>query len=251
MLYIIDPYLFGGVAPFDAFGPLQWLKPETLSGYADNAEITLWPDSSIHGYNATAVGSTGPNCKTAILNGFRVARFASTGTVFSPGPGTVLNTNLPNPGASAYEAVIVLKALADPQPEGTKQGFWSMTGAHHSSALYAAGGEIYDNFCTNDVTNTRDVGNPAGSLAAWNIYSVYSAPNDWAAYMNRILLLSSSTNVVSNPNASYLGASNLPDVPLFLPYFNGDIVEFIIWARKLTTLERTAVWDYLQAKYLI
>lgn len=217
---------------FNGFGPLQWLKADHLSGLSDGNPITLWDDSSANNHDAISTDS--PIYKTGILNGLPVARFNGTSNFL---------TLLAMPAWAAAEVMIVIKLVADPPATIPKTGLWTFAQGLANHYPYIDS-HIYENFAS---TTRKDIGNPAANLAAWRIYGVYSAPNDWAAYFDGALFYHTSTNSVAvfSGNAA-LGKSVTAGIT---PYLNGDVAEYILWDRKLSDAERAAVVAYFQAKY--
>jgi hypothetical protein len=222
--------------PADVAGMVRWYKPESLTGYADGDPIPTWTDASGAGVAATAAGAARPICKTAIANGFRVARFNGTSQYFGIGDLSAL---------TAGEAFVVVKLDADPTASGTTAGLWHTgtdTGA--TQFPFTGDGVVYDQFGTNARHTTAD---PAANLAAaFRIYSVFSATNSWQNFVDGVQVVAEVTSNNAQFNAaSVLGAGGSP-VANFL---DGDIAEFILYDSKLSGPDRAVVMDHLTAKY--
>ncbi|MDX1943590.1 MAG: LamG-like jellyroll fold domain-containing protein [Saprospiraceae bacterium] len=115
----------------------------------------------------------------------------------------------------------------------------------------------YENFGTNDRIGWRNSNNiildgHTGLAISpniydpenWNLYSVWSAPNDWAASYNGYVKAQTSTNTVdfSEDATNYIGRGEAD-------HLTGDVAEVILYRRKLTAPERRKVMSYLAIKY--
>jgi hypothetical protein len=70
---------FNSFTPSDIPGLQLWLEASAITGLADNAPLTTWPDSSGNGRDATqSTAGNKPLYKTAILSGQPVVRFDAT-----------------------------------------------------------------------------------------------------------------------------------------------------------------------------
>lgn len=219
------------------FGSLAlWLKADAgLAQGGTNTPVSLWADQSGNGNNAQqTTGSQRPMWVPNALNGFPVVRY--TGGQY---------LNLPNflTPLSQAEAFAVVKAA----PVGNNyQSLWFLGGSGNAYdeeyPLYD--GSIHENFGS---SSSYNLGVPAQSLNQYHMYEVAAQSNNWAAWINGVLLFQTSANTVafsSSPTLS--GDYNNIDNPTL---FHGDMVEILIFTRVLTADERATVNDYLNGKY--
>lgn len=236
----------------DMFDPVWWIRPEEIDGvYTEDEEITVWEDASGNGFDGET--TTGPAYNDNQINGYPVAKFRSTGSVFSGSSGPFIgpNENLGTMfglGVTATEMVVVVRALDETPADGTYCGSWSVAGGSTVKNKYPeVDGDLHENFFS---TTCYDMGPPPVDITEWRVYSVYSTDDDWAAYLDGEQLHHADDNVF---NASFstmlLGASNTTTVQPYLPYFNGEIAECLLWPKKLSDPQRTAIWNYLKEKY--
>jgi hypothetical protein len=215
---------------------IQWLRPDVLA-LNDGDPITLWEDSSTYNHDATANLAHAPIYRAGILNGYSIARFS----------GAQILSLLRTPGWSAAEVFIVVKIVNDPPLTATKSGLWTFAAPNLANHFPYVSGHVYENFAS---SARKDIGNPALSLASWRIYSVYSATNDFAAYIDGVQIYNTATNAVGGGGVlAYLGISDAPTSSTFYPYLDGDVAEYILWDKKLSGGERSTVLSYLQGKY--
>lgn len=143
---------------------------------------------------------------------------------------------------TAGEIFCALAVEAYPAPTTGRSGLWQF-GTPTSSSYYAwaSGGGIFDAFGTS-VRKDTGAGEPGTANAL--VYSVHSAPSDWASKKNGAALVSSGTNTVAFRAAPMIGRAN--DA-----WLDGRMAELILYSRKLTTPERNAVLTYLGGRYAI
>jgi hypothetical protein len=231
----------GGAAAFDpdsVAGLTRWYKADAITGLNDGDAVATWTDSSASAANATqGTGANKPTYKTGIVNGLSVVRFDGLADFLNIGDLSAL---------TAGEAFIVVKLDADPPvAEG---GLWQIGSEQNAATQFPFPGDgvIYDQFGTSIRKSTV---NPATTLAQWNIYSVYSAANDWQSYLNGVSISSTVTNTVGFDTACLLGRSF--QVPATTLHLKGDIAEFLLYDSKLSSDDRAAVVSYLQTKYAL
>lgn len=98
------------LAAFNAYGAIQWLKADHLSGLSDGDPITLWDDSSAFDNDGTSSGSLAPLYKVNIINSLPAARFNGTISTI-----TRLDLSIDHSTpTTAAEMFIVLKVDNDP-----------------------------------------------------------------------------------------------------------------------------------------
>lgn len=77
----------------------------------------------------------------------------------------------------------------------------------------------------------------------WNVYNVFTAPNDWAASFNGYVKAKTNNNTVNFYNeTNFIGRGEAD-------FLNGDVGEVIVYNRKLSAAERQQVNSYLAIKY--
>jgi len=207
-----------------------WYQGDILAG-SNGAAISSWSDSSGNGNAATASSGTEPTLVTSLQNSLNGVRFVN-GKAFS----------LPNfySGKSAASAYMVLKRLADPSASFQVSALWSVGNTGADTHFPDPSGDVYDSFGT---TGRKSCGNPVPSLAAWRIYGVYSALNDWADYIDGVLFFSTATNTVGFTATPALGKS-----PNSF-YMDGWIAEAIFTDSKQSSTDRQKIEGYLAWKW--
>ncbi len=142
---------------------------------------------------------------------------------------------------TAGEIFVVSKILTDPPTLESQTGFWIMGASGEKHHFPWTDGRIYDDFGS---TLRRALPNPGQKLTLPNIYNVSSISGEWAATLNGIQLYTSTNNTVSFNFTPSIGrdASH---------YFAGDMAEMVLYDRKLSTTDRTAVMTYLSTKWAI
>lgn len=228
-------YPSGGASfsPSDIAGLTRWYKADALS-LNDNDAVATWTDSSGNVNATQGTGANQPTYKTNIVNGKPIVRFNGTSTRLSIGDLSAL---------TAAEGFIVIKTVADPAAGLSSGGLWEIgTEPFVTHFSFSADGTIYDQFGTNARKTTV---NPATSLAAaFNIYSVYSAANDWQSYLNGVSLFSTAVNTAAFTATATLGSDTAAT-----NFLSGDVAEFILYNAKLSAGDRTNVLSYLTSKY--
>lgn len=225
---------FDVFAPNSLSGLHMWLRRDGLSGLNDGDAIATWSDSSGNGNNATqATAGNKPTYKTNIVNGFPVVRFASSSAKYFSLPSFSSLTQ--------GEIFIVVKIVADPPPDDAHSGLWNMS-TDTLNTHYPWGGDstIYDAWGT---TARKTVGNPTPLLTSWRVYNVYSASASWAAQLDNATLATTGTNTVGFPASPTLGKS------LGAFYLDGDVAEVVMYNAKLSTTNRTNVYNYLKSRF--
>lgn len=229
---------FSDSAASDAFTPSAYgtlaldLDPASLA-LVDDARVDSWPSSAADGHTATAAGDLRPTYKTNILNGLPIVRFNGvSGQWMSVGDFSSL---------TAGELFLVRRINNDPPVDAAQSGVYSFGTSVSASHLPFPDGTIYDSFGT-DVRKTTV--NPATSMASWHIYSVYSAENDWANFLNGVQIFSTGSNTVGFRSSCLLGTDATGSI-----FLDGDVGRLIIYNAKLSTLNRSAVIAGLKAKY--
>jgi hypothetical protein len=203
----------------------------TTAATANNDPVGRWSDKSGNGRNATQ-GTAGarPLLKTALQNGRAMLRTDGTDDVLS----------LPDflTGFTAGEIFAVVKSV---NAKGSRQdGLWTFS-VPDSGYYTFTDSQVYDGFGTD---TRKTVGAISGDTNIARVINVYSAANDWAFRLDNTEVFSTGTNTVSFRADPSIGSN--AGAPQF---GNHDWGEVVLYSRKLTTAERSAVTAYLAAKW--
>ena len=230
---------FGGVDPLDISGLVAWFRPESLAALNDNDPISTWVDSSGQGNDLTAAGAARPLCKTAIVNGLRVARFDGTddglakaspvGVPDGSGPFTLFDVS--SRGASVSPRVLCSRT------SGANGWIYQHGDGANAPAIRLTTPSVID----------YDAGNGWPSAATFYSHSVIlDASADCTFWRNGTSLGGEAHTVFGNVTAGGLGmgsgAANTWD---------GDIAEVLVYNSELSAGARQAVEGYLISKYAL
>ena len=193
-------------------------------------------DRSTNGNDFTASGTYRPTYRAdggAEWNNGPVLEFT---TAF----GSAQGFNGPNLSAlTAGEAFFLIANTNDPAAASVSSILQYMGTSAFESHVPFTDGNIYDDFGS---TVRKTVGNPTPSFTSPRIYNVVSASGDWSATLDGSSLHSTGTNTVGFPAAPMLGiGKSLGN------YFLGEMKAFLLYDGKLSSGDRTAVYDYLDA----
>lgn len=211
-------------------GLVEWLKADAITGLADNDPISTWTASV--GNNGTQTGTARPTYQTNELNGLPIVRFDGSNDYFNIGNFSAL---------TAGEVFIAVKIDTDPPGAGGQAGLWDL-GNGTATAYPFTDGLLYESFGA----TVRKDGIALASVSSWRVYNVYSAANDWQAFLDGASIHSTATNTVGFPSTCLLGGDTGTGF-----YLDGDVAEFILYSRKLTAPERASVLSYLETKWAI
>ena len=139
---------------------------------------------------------------------------------------------------TAAECFVYRKIDADPSGAGTG-GMWHFGTAASSSHIPYSDGNIYDAFATN--VRKDAISNPTPSMTAYHIYSVYSAPSDWAASLDGTQLFSTGSNSVALPAAPTFGRG-------IGTYIEGYVRAVLFFSAKTDSGQRS--WLATMANYV-
>lgn len=238
------PTLFGTVAGSAAWTPANlpglwlWLKASTL-GLNDGDSVTTWTKAGGTGSSPTQ-GTAGsrPTYQTNEVNGQPVIRFDGTDDFFTMG----------NMSAFTAGTAFIVMRLVQATPDPANAGLWDIGSDVGNPTIcpFVGDGKIYDQFGTTSRKTTAD---PTPSFQDWNIYSVYSAANDWANAFNGTELFSTATNTVGFSASPTLGKSGGHGAGDF--YLQGDTPEVIICSGKLSAPDIATTIAYLQTEYAL
>jgi chitodextrinase len=220
--------------PSDETGGVRWFKAND-EVYSDNDPVGTMTDQ-FGVLSGTAAGGARPTFKTAIVNGQSVYRFDGLANVVALGDLSAL---------TQAEIFIVVKIDGpDPPLDGAFSGLWELGSTGVFATHYPwTDGNVYEGFGAAS-GGRKTVGNLTPALTSWRIYSVYSAANDWAAYLDGVQVFSTGTNTASFPAAGKLGEGNGTAYHL-----DGDVAELVMYDHKLASGVRTDVIDYLKSEY--
>lgn len=238
MGFILNPYRYAsGVA---AWSPAS--LGSTLKGWydadqqteGDGNPITTLVDRSGNGFDFTKLSTNGPVLRHNYVNS-KKAMDIDAGRGMS-GSSSLLN------GASAATMMIVVKGFADPTTSPDDEGpIQAFTTAASNKCHFFTDGNIYENFGS---TTRRNV-NPSTSWAAWRIYGVTSATNDWNMWYDGTAIITSGTNTVNTGSTT----RRLFDADAAAGNFKGQCAEIVFCDTALSTLNRQKLEGYYAHKY--
>lgn len=196
--------------------------------------------ADISGNNNHAVMVTAgnrPTIETVGINGLRGIRHAA---------GDYLD--LPNvfSGLTVAEVFLVAKRDVDPPTEANLSGLWDFGTDTQNTALPWIDSNVYDDFGT---TIRKNPGNPAASLASPFLYNVVTAAGEWTARVNGTQLYTTSTNTVGFNTAPRFGGSGMTGSGPAVYAFGGYWHELIVFSKKLTAPQRTALNADIATRY--
>lgn len=230
---LINSYNFGGVFTPLSLSPYQWLKADAYSG-SDGDQVSTWSDSSGNARDVSGVGTTKPVYKTSIVNGQPVVRFNGTTSYFTLGDYSELTEG---------EVFIVLKAVSDPATTG-EGALWRIGTVAAGSFYPYTNSLIYEAF--GSTTRPMEGINPTPDLSSvFRLYNLFSKTNDWGANLDTASLFTTATNTVGFSATAWLGRTFGTSDNIFY----GDIAEYILFNRKLTSGERLQMTTYVDNKY--
>jgi hypothetical protein len=237
---------YSSVAPASTFGNgadvpfgnlALWLKADAgLVQGGSNQPVSQWSDQSGNGMNALQTyANNRPQWEAGALNGLPAVQFNGSSYL-----------NLPDflDGTVGAEAFVVLRAATNTPPVPSE--LWTFGGGRmYHSAYPAPDGSVAEDFGS---TAMMSLGVPAQPLNQYNVYEVMGQNGSWAAWLNGMLLASTTNNVYGYNSVPMLGrrftGGNGVD-----QYFNGAVAELLVFNRPLTDSERTNVNSYLINKY--
>lgn len=228
--------LCGSGGPGLAFSPNAilpdlWLSGDTLG--VNGSAIATWTDQSAHANNASqATGALRPVVATNVVNGKSVARFTAASLHF---------LNLASVLTTASPQLLTVFAVHQTSGDGC---FMGATGKQ--IRVGQSGGNTLSGF---DTTNNPVSSALSAARTAWNIVEYVNVGSGSADMAFFEAGTARGTAVGLNAAASYseIGATNA-GATLNL---NGDLAEYVVWLRVLSSGERAQVRAYLSTKYAI
>ncbi len=206
----------------------QVINAHTTPATADGNPIGTWADRSGNGRDCSPdVNGNRPTLKLGIYGSKQVVRFVSTagqGLAFGAGAFT---------GVTAAEMFVVVKKTANSDGKGI---CWFDDSGNINAHRYTDN-HIYDGFCS---TSRADAGTGGADFStAFRVYNVISVSGEFTVNLDASQVFTRASNTVGVPGFPQIGGGGGSSFVL-----NGDIAEFVIYNRKLTSPERTAALAY-------
>lgn len=223
----------GGSSP-DTISNLKiWLKPESISGINDGAEIATWPDASGQSNSfITSQNAAKPLYKKNGLNGISVVKFSSN-------PGRTLYNRLDLSASSAATVIYFAHQVSG----GVKGAM--LTGMYNNWILGWWGDKRRTAYFFPDFVETN---NGVNTDTDWHMYSAVQTGALSVVYEDG-REVGRSTTALARPNGLMLnpfgiGGGIVNRVPI-----DSEIAEVIVFDKALNDTERQGIEQYLFAKY--
>lgn len=209
---------------------VAWYDADSLWSLVDGDRVRSWPDLSHNARHASqATFANRPIYKTNILNGRPVVRFDGVNDYLTATWGAI---------SQPLMAFVVWKVTAD-------------TGANQHAIDGADGTHRHAVFF-------QDTPEAVGMMAGGSVIS-YAMTLPWANYIISCVLLNGASSEIwennisqttGNPGADQSTGIFIGDWSGLTAPLSGDIAEIIIYSASLSAANRTAVFDYLNNKWL-
>ncbi len=238
-------------SPLDIAGCELWLDASQLA-LADDAAVTTWPDLSGNGYDATqATAENKPICKTAVLNGLRVVRFAGSPdaqTLALSGDALDLFRNI--------DACTIACVVGNPTQGNTMP---VLTASENGDATLRRVGIEYHGDGVLNVSGCND-----GSGSDAEQFQVQPAPGGVVAFLGAIdwslhaITFEASVGFKVNDQPAFADSvgptPNSASDAIVLGAFgfevsDCDYAEIVVYQRGLNLSERRQLLEYLSAKW--
>ena len=242
------PALIRNITPNKISGLNVWLKPESLSGYTNGANLTSWVDSSGNGYNFVN-GAGYPTVVTNFISGsqgisYNVGSFSHTSFTYMQCSTSV--------AGNFYNNFTVFSVTYQTSPTSQPSVFLDKGGNNYKvNGWYIDTGSLILN------------NSSAVSVAVSSPQYTYNFINNWKV-QSWIVQTNGSiqgwmNGVANNTSSSaFTATSNISDLSLgaYSPTqanvnFGGYIAEIIIYNTALTTIQRQDIENYLRFKFQI
>lgn len=222
-----------GFSPLDVAGCQLWLKADAITGLANDDPVSTWADLSGLGHDAAQTLTQRPIYKTGILNGLPVVRFQGTNDCMkgvlsvTATTCTVFATMAINSSSNSGARVLSL-GLANTN---------DYTGVNYVMALARSG-------TTTTMFSYRN-GAKSGVTISYGTFAVLTSKYDGTnhtMYKDGVAgtpVSSTGTFVVSD----YKIGSSLNEADT--SWFNGDLLELLVYSTSLSTGNQQAVEDYM------
>lgn len=241
MGFILNPYRYATGGGGGSWTPAS--LGSTLKGWydadqqveSDGGSVSTFVDRSGSGFNFTGAETNKPLLRYNYVNG-KKALDVDAGRSMSASS-SLLN------GASAATMMCVVKCYADPTSDPDNRApVGAFTTAASNTCHFYTDGNIYENFGS---TTRRNV-NPTPTWAAWRIYGVTSATNDWNMWYDGTAIITSGTNTVNTGSTT---RRLFDEDPGTSGNFKGQFAELVLCDTALSTLNRQKLEGYYAHKY--
>ncbi len=204
-------------------GTYQVINSHTTPATADGDPVGTWADRSGHSRDCFPdVNGNRPTLKLAIYGTKQVIRFVSTST-----QGLIFAASSYS-GVTAAEMFAVVQKTANSDQKGICWFDDSGNSNHHRYS----DNHIYDGFFT---TSRADAGTGGANFStAFRVYNVISVSGEFTVNLDASQVFTRASNTVGAPTGPQVGSGGGSSFTLA-----GDIAEFVIYNRKLTTQERS------------
>jgi prepilin-type N-terminal cleavage/methylation domain-containing protein/prepilin-type processing-associated H-X9-DG protein len=226
-----------------------WLKPEKLENYADGASLTDWP-AGVGSINAIKDGAGAtPTVRKNVLNGYAVARFASTSSQYLRCPDY-------NVMGKTGMTILTVSANASAQTSGSNAVRSSVfsyreNGSWGTIALSPLQNEIGMRYGTSQSSNICKWTRPSAMIGFSSTGTTHNIPaGSDNIFVNGVKVTSftgksgplANLYTYAEIGRAYDSSNNF--------YFDGDIAEILVYSVSLTDTEMTDVMTkYFKEKY--
>jgi hypothetical protein len=239
--------------PSDVTGLRGWWKADAIVGLTDGQDVTTWEDSSASNNDGTGATNK-PTYQTNEVNGLPCVRFVSASsqhinvnvadmlamTNNKAGFTAFAYVNLTTPSAAIRNIFAVNNGTTSGQARikfgqrATGSGVWSMSGRRLDADAQAnlEGGATQSGWQL--ITVVSDWANSNADI--WRGETSEATTTTWLADGNTSATDALAVRMGSNPS----GTSE---------FWEGDIAELAVYDNVVASGDRTALWDYFQAKY--
>jgi hypothetical protein len=208
-------------------GCLTWLDAGQLTGLSDGNSVATWDDMA-RGVPLGTAG-TAPIYKTGIINGLPIIRFAGSSSMQNLLPVNYLQ----------YTLFMVLKISSLSQAYSAVWGSDSTTGFFIKSSGKTA---LYFN-------NNSEWDGSGSTTFGTSIFQIVTMKVGPAGYSSRVALAADASNGTLGTVASTPAFQLGNQVGQSGRGFSGDIAEFLMYSRQLSSTDTTTIENYLKAKY--
>jgi hypothetical protein len=240
--------------PTDVTGLRLWLKADAITGVSDGATLATWPDSSGNS-NSAGMGTEGfkPTYQTNEVNGLPCVRFDGTDDRMDIVNADMLAATNNAAGFTAFAYVnLSTSSFASRDIYSISNGVDGTAVRIKFGQRAVTNGEWSMSGRRLDADTAQNlVGNQ--TQTGWQLITVVS---DWAnsdAVIYRGMSTEASTTAwltSGNTSATNVLACHLGSAPSAgSEFWLGDIAELAVYDNAVASGDRTALWDYFQAKY--
>jgi hypothetical protein len=240
--------------PADVTGLRLWLKADAITGLSDGATLTNWLDQSGLGNNAgMGTESFKPTYQTNEVNGLPCVRFDGTDDRMDIVTADMLAASNNAAGFTAF-AYVNLSS-----PSNASRDIYSISNGVDGTAVRIKFGQRAVTLGEWSMSGRRLDADTAQNLVGnqtqtgWQLITVVS---DWAnsdAFIYRGTSTEASTTTwltAGNTSATDALACHIGSAPSAgSEFWIGDIAELAVYDNAVASGDRTALWDYFQAKY--